>query len=220
VALMLAALRKVPEVHRQVAGGNYSVRWSLRYGQLTNRTLGLVGLGKIGMRVAAICARGFNMRVLAYDPPLSPAEVAARGAEKTESLDDLLAASDVVSLHIPLTHETTHLIGRAELGRMKRSAILVNAARGPLVDEAALAEALRAGEIAGAALDVFEVEPPASDSPILSAPNIVLSPHTAGSTEETDRYLALTSAENAIAAILGRRPEGLINPEAWSRRER
>jgi D-3-phosphoglycerate dehydrogenase len=101
---------------------------------------------------------------------------------------------------------------------MKTSAILVNTARGALIDETALSEALAAGDISGAGLDVLEVEPPAVDSPILSAPNVVLSPHTAGSTEEADRYLALAAAENAIAVILGRRPKDLLNPETWPKR--
>ena len=220
VALMLATLRRVPEVHWQVASGNYSVRWHLRYAQLTKRTLGLVGIGKIGTRVAAICSGGFGMRILAYDPALSQAGVAARGAAKVESLDVLLAEADVVSLHLPLTRETHHLIGREELRRMKRSAILVNTARGPLIDEAALSEALAAGEISGAGLDVLEIEPPAADNPILSAPNVVLSPHTAGSTEEADRHLALAAAENAIAVISGRRPMDLLNPQIWQQRRR
>ena len=218
VALMLATLRRVPNVHQLVASGNYSARWGLRYGQLTNRSLGLVGIGKIGTCVAAICSRGFGMRILAYDPALSHAEVASRGAEKIEDLDTLLAAADVVSLHLPLTRDTVQIIGRAQLRRMKSSAILVNTARGALIDETALSEALAAGDISGAGLDVLEVEPPALDNPILSAPNVVLSPHTAGSTEEADRYLALAAAENAIAVILGRRPKDLLNPETWSKR--
>jgi len=209
-----------PDVHRQVASGHYSVRWSLRYGQLTKRTLGLVGIGKIGARVAAICSRGFGMRILAYDPGLSRAEIALRGGEKVETLGALLAEADVVSLHLPLTSETRHIIGREQLRLMKRSAILVNAARGPLIDEIALCEALQAEVISGAGLDVLEIEPPAAESPILSAPNVVLSPHTAGSTEEADLHLALAAAENAIAVITGRRPKDLLNPEVWPRRRR
>jgi D-3-phosphoglycerate dehydrogenase len=220
VALMLATLRRVPEVHRQVAGGHYSVRWSLRYGQLTNRTLGLVGIGKIGTRVAAICSRGFRMRILACDPGLSRADIAARGAEKVENIGALLAEADVVSLHLPLTRETRHIIGCEQLRLMKRSAILVNTARGPLIDEMALCEALTTGAISGAGLDVLETEPPTARNPILSAPNVVLSPHTAGSTEEADRHLALAAAENAIAVLNGRRPKDLLNPASWQRRRR
>jgi D-3-phosphoglycerate dehydrogenase len=218
VALMLATLRRVPEVHRQVASGHYSVRWSLRYGQLTNRTLGLVGIGRIGTRVAAICSRGFGMRILAFDPGLSRADIAERGGEKVETLGALLADADVVSLHLPLTPETRHIIGREQLRLMKRSAILVNTARGPLIDELALCEALTTDAIGGAGLDVLEREPPTAGNPILSAPNVVLSPHTAGSTEEADLHLALAAAENAIAVMKGRQPKDLLNPEVWPRR--
>ncbi len=220
VTMMLAALRRVPAVHAAVVGGRYSARWELQYEQLLDRTLGLVGIGNIGARVARICASGFRMRVLAYDPGLSDAAVKERGAEKVESLEELLAASDAVSLHLPLTAETRHIIGRDELRAMKPSAILVNAARGPLIDERALAEALREGRIGGAALDVFEVEPPAPDNPILTAPNVVLSPHTAGNTVEAARALALASADVVIAVLSGCRPEGFLNPEVWERRRK
>jgi D-3-phosphoglycerate dehydrogenase len=218
VAMMLAAIRRVPDVHAMVAGGRYSARWELQFEQLLDRTLGLVGIGNIGARVARICASGFKMRVLAYDPGLSEAAVKGRGAKKVESLEALLAASDAVSLHLPLTEQTRHIIGREELAAMKPNAVLVNAARGPLVDERALAEALREGRIGGAALDVFEAEPPAPDNPILTAPNVVLSPHTAGNTVEAARTLALASADIAIAVVCGRRPEGILNPEVWERR--
>jgi D-3-phosphoglycerate dehydrogenase len=220
VAMILAALRHVPEVHGLVTGGRYSARWELQFEQLLDRTLGLVGIGNIGARVAKICADGFRMRVLAYDPALPEAAVRERGAEKVDDLAKLLAASDAVSLHLPLTAETRHIIGQRELRAMKPTAVLVNAARGPLIDEAALAEALREGRIAGAALDVFEVEPPSPDNPILTAPNIVLSPHTAGNTVEAARHLARASADIVLAVFSGRRPDGLLNPGVWERRRR
>jgi len=158
--------------------------------------------------------------VLAYDPGVPAAAVAARGAEKVADLAALLAAADVVSLHLPLAAATRHLIGRDELARMKPTAILVNAARGPLVDESALAAALRENRIAGAGLDVLEVEPPRPDNPLLAAPNVVLSPHTAGNTVEAARQLALASADIVIAVLSGMRPEGLLNPEIWDSRRR
>ena len=220
VAMMLAALRRVPEVHGLVADGRFSARWELRYEQLLDRTLGLVGLGNIGTRVAKICSGGFRMRVLAYDPALSEVAVRERGAAKVDDLDALLSASDVVSLHLPLTPQTRHIIGREQLRAMKPTAILVNAARGPLINEDALAEALRERWITGAAIDVFEVEPPSLDNPILAAPNVVFSPHTAGNTVEAARYLAVASADIAIAVISNRRPDGLLNPEVWDRRRK
>ena len=218
VALMLATLRRVPEVHGLVISGHYSARWRLQYGQLWERTLGLVGIGAIGARVAKICAQGFRMRVLAYDPGLSESDIRERGAQKVEDLKTLLGASDVVSLHTPMTAASFHIIGAAELRAMKPTAILVNAARGPLVDERALAEALNAGRIGGAGLDVFEVEPPSPDNPILRAPNVVLSPHTTGNTVEAARNLAVSSAEIVLAVMAGRAPVGFLNPEVWEKR--
>ncbi len=218
VALMLATLRRVPEVHALVISGQYSARWRLQYEQLWERTLGLVGIGAIGARVAKICAQGFRMRVLAYDPGLSESEITERGAQKVEDLKTLLGESDVVSLHTPMTAASFHLIGAAELRAMKQTAILVNAARGPLVDESALAEALNAGRIGGAGLDVFEVEPPSPDSPILRAPNAVLSPHTMGNTVEAARNLAISSAEIVLAVMAGHPPVGLLNPKVWEKR--
>ncbi len=218
VALMLATLRRVPEVHALVVSGQYSARWRLQYEQLWERTLGLVGIGAIGARVAKICAQGFRMRVLAYDPGLTESEISERGAQKVEDLETLLGASDVVSLHTPMTATSFHLIGAAQLRAMKPTAILVNAARGRLVDERALAQALNAGWIGGAGLDVFEAEPPSFDSPILQAPNVVLSPHTTGNTVEAARNLAVSSAEIVLAVLAGRPPVGLLNPEVWEKR--
>jgi D-3-phosphoglycerate dehydrogenase len=220
VTLMLATLRRVPEMHRLVTEGGYAARFALQFGQLSGRVLGLVGIGNIGAHVARICADGFRMRVLAYDPSLSAAAIAERGAEKVDDLAALLAAADVVSLHVPLIAATRHLIGRRELAAMKPTAVLVNAARGGIIDETALAEALRQGRLAGAGLDVLEVEPPLPDSSLLAAPNVVLSPHIAGSTVEAARYLALAAAEIVIAVLSGRRPEGLLNPQVWDRRRR
>lgn len=218
VAMMLAAIRRVPEAHALVTSGRYAARWDLQYEQLLDRTLGLVGMGNIGTRVARICRDGFRMRVVAYDPELSAETVGTRGAEKVDRLETLMAMSDVVSLHLPLTPATRHIIGRKEIDAMKPTAILVNAARGPLIDENALADALSRGRIAGAALDVFEEEPPPADSPMLGAPRAVLSPHVAGNTVDAARALAIASADIAIAVISGRRPEGFLNPEVWERR--
>lgn len=220
VALMLATLRRVPEIHELVKDGRYGARFELQFEQLSGRTLGLVGIGNIGARVARMCGRGFDMRVLAYDPGLSAAEVAERGASKVDDLDRLLAEADVVSLHLPLTADTFHILDRKRLEQMKPTAIVVNAARGALIDEPALAEALHAGVIAGAGLDVLETEPPLLDGPILSAPNVVLSPHTAGNSVEAARRLAVSSAEIVIAALTGQKPPGLLNPEVWEARRR
>lgn len=218
VAMMLAAIRQVPKVHNLVASGQYAARWSLQYEQLLGRTLGLLGIGSIGARVARICSGGFRMKILAYDPGLSADQVRERGGEKVDDLHALLAQSDVVSLHLPYIPATHHVIDAAALRAMKPTAVLVNAARGPLVDEAALVEALNAGTIAGAALDVFETEPPPADAPIFTAKNIVLSPHTAGNTIDAARILACSSADIALAVFAGEKPAGFLNPEVWDKR--
>ncbi|MBN8994252.1 MAG: hydroxyacid dehydrogenase [Rhizobiales bacterium] len=218
VTMMLAAIRQVPKVHNLVASGNYAARWNLQYEQLLGRTLGLLGIGSIGARVARICAAGFRMKVLAYDPALTAEQVRERGGEKVDGLPDLLRQADVVSLHLPLIPATRHVIGAPELAAMKPTAVLVNAARGPLVDETALVEALNSGRIAGAALDVFETEPPPADAPILTAKNIVLSPHTAGNTVDAARILATSSADIALAVFAGAKPAGFLNPEVWDKR--
>jgi phosphoglycerate dehydrogenase-like enzyme len=151
-------------------------------GELKGRTLGLVGLGQIGARVAAL-ARAFSMKVVAFDPALGAAAIRARGARPL-SLARLLASADIVSLHAPLMPATHHLIDAKALAGMKRGAYLVNAARGPLVDERALVRALKSGRLAGAALDVLEGEPPDPASAIFTAPNVILTPHIGGSTRE------------------------------------
>jgi D-3-phosphoglycerate dehydrogenase len=142
------------------------------------------------------------------------------GAEVCASLDDMLARADVVSIHVPLTPETRGLIGAERLARMKPSAILVNTARGGIVDEPALAAALAGGRLGGAGIDVFEQEPPAADNPLFRLPNVVLSPHVAGITEDSARRLALGAAEGVLDVLAGRKPEALCNSEMWERRRR
>jgi D-3-phosphoglycerate dehydrogenase / 2-oxoglutarate reductase len=220
VTLMLAVLKRTLEVHRSVLAGDFKVRLTLRLGDMWRRTVGIVGLGNIGTHVARICGKGFNMRVLAYDPYLSAEEIAGRGAEKAGTLEELLAASDIVTLHCPLTAETRHLIDAAAFAAMKPGAILINTSRGPTVAEEALIEALRSKRIAGAGIDVFEKEPPSSDSPLfaLGDANLVVSPHMAGLTDESTSQMAIRSAEVALDILNGRKPETLLNPEVWAMR--
>lgn len=219
VTLMLAVLKRTFAVHQAVLDGEFRIRVSLRVGDLWKRTLGIIGLGNIGTHVARICGAGFNMRVLAYDPYLSRDEIAAKGAEKIDTLGELLAAADVVTLHCPLTKETRGLIGAAELAAMKPTAILVNTSRGSTVDERALVEALQADRIAGAGVDVFEEEPPTRSSPLvaLEGANLVLSPHMAGLTNESTSQMAIRSVEVVLDILNGRRPATLLNPQVWEK---
>lgn len=215
VTLMLATLRRVPHVHNLVLTGEYRQRWSLLFGDLWERTVGLVGFGNIGGTVARICGRGFNARVLAYDPFADPARMKEAGVEHAPDLEAMLGAADIVSIHTPLTDGTYHLIGERQLRAMKKTAILVNTSRGEVVDNAALAAALADGTIAGAGIDVFEPEPPPADHPLLHAPNVVLSPHVGGATEASRRRAALEAAEAILATLGSVPPKHMANPEVW-----
>ncbi|HEX5592073.1 MAG TPA: D-glycerate dehydrogenase [Solirubrobacterales bacterium] len=209
MALILAATRRVVEGDRLIRAGRpwtWGMSFMLGSG-LRGKLLGISGLGGIGRRVAER-ARAFGMEIAYHSRHAAPAEIVAElGAERL-SLDELLARADVVSLHCPLTPETHHLIGAAELASMKRSAVLINAARGPVVDERALAAALAAGEIAAAGLDVYEHEPRVEPA-LLELENVVLSPHLGSATVETRTAMAELAARNAISVLRG---EGPLTP--------
>ncbi len=190
-ALLLALARSVPQLHASTHAGRWEKSGAAGT-ELRGKTLGLVGLGRVGSEVARR-ARAFEMRVVAVDPYLSENVMEELGVERV-SLDDLLARSDFVSLHTSLSPATEKIINRETLAKMKRGARLINAARGELVDEAALAEALRSGHLAGAALDVFAVEPP-RNSPIMGLPNVIATPHIAGSTEEAQEEVGYRIAQ-------------------------
>jgi glyoxylate reductase len=201
-ALMMAAARRVPEGDRLLREGRFH-GWAIDtlLGQdVWGATLGLVGVGRIGGAVARR-ARAFQMRILYTDAvALSPELERELGATRVE-LDELLRESDFVSLHVPLTPQTHHLVGAPQLARMKPTAVLVNTSRGPVVDEAALAEALRTGTIAGAGLDVFEREPEVHEA-LLELGNVVLIPHLGSATVETRTAMGVLAARN-VAAVLG-----------------
>jgi D-3-phosphoglycerate dehydrogenase / 2-oxoglutarate reductase len=179
------------------------------------RTIGIVGLGNVGSRVAELCRGLFRMRVLAYDPYLTAEQLHARGAEKVAVLDDLLREADYVSINCPHTKETCGMMGAAQFALMKPSAYFITTARGGIHDEAALAEALAAKQIAGAGLDVWEDEPPPSEHPLLKFDNVLASPHTAGITRQSRYNIAKIAAEQMIDILDGRRPPRLLNPEVW-----
>ena len=218
VALMLAVAKRQRAGHDLVACGRFAERGPWRAGDLSGKTLGLVGGGRVAGEVARVCSRGFGMTVLVYDPYAGAAQAEAIGAEKVHSLDAMLPRADIVSIHTPLTAETRGLLGRGRIAHMKPGAILVNTARGGIVDEGALAEALAAGRLGGAGLDVFEEEPPPPDHPLLALANVVLSPHVAGITEDSARKMAVGAAQGVVDVLEGRRPEAILNPEVWDRR--
>lgn len=189
-------------------------RFNLGGNELPGRCVGVVGLGKIGLQVAELAAGLLRMVVLAYDPYRKEAP---RGVKLVADIEEIYRQADFITLHTPLTKETESMINPATLAMMKPSAYLINAGRGELVDEAALANALGQGKLAGAALDVFRKEPPDLDNPLFSAPNVILTPHVAGSTDEAVERLAIGSAQAVADWFGGKKPANIVNSQVWDR---
>jgi len=217
IGLIFALAKAIPQADRAMREGDHDFRYGARLVELAGLTLGLVGFGAIGQATGRL-AGALGMKVLAYGPTRPDADFEALGADRAASLPDLLARADVVSLHLPLTAETRGLIGRDQLGRMKAGAFLINTARGALVDEDALAEALAAGTIAGAGLDVVSGDALAHDHPLHRERRVILTPHVAASTEAALIRAAERVAGQVIDVLAGRRPPNLVNPAAWDRR--
>ncbi len=215
-SLLLAAARRVVEADRYTRQGRWKT-WSpmVLLGQdIHDATLGIIGLGRIGSEVARR-ARGFNMKVIYHSRVRrSPELEQDLGAEYVARLPDLLERSDFITVHVPLTANTRHLIGAREFGLMKPSAVLVNTARGPVIDQRALYEALRDGKIFAAALDVTETEPISMDDPLLTLENVIIAPHIASASVPTRRKMAMMAAENLVVGLRGGVPPHCANPEA------
>ena len=214
MALMLALLRQIPGADASVRRGEWE-RAKFIGAELRHRTLGIIGLGKIGKAVARRAA-AFEMRVLAHDPFMT-AEQADENAARLVGLPELLVRADVITVHVPLTAQTRGLIGEAQIGAMKPGAVLLNVARGGLVDEAALARALGEGRLAGAAIDVFSSEPMAADNPLRDAPNTILTPHLGASTSEAQGRVGVEMAEQLVMALSGVVPPYALNAPSVAR---
>ena len=208
---MLALARRLPQADRSVKAGKWEKK-AFEGVELHGKTLGLVGSGRIGAEVAQRAA-AFGMRVIAYDPYLPPNVASERGIELT-TLEALVLESVFVSIHAALTDETRHMIGAKQLALMKKSTYLVNCARGEVVDEEALAMAIRSGEIAGAAIDVFEKEPPVG-SPLLAVEHTSFTPHVGASTKEAQARVGETVVDDVLKVLAGHRPEFVVNPEVY-----
>jgi glyoxylate reductase len=212
--LLMSTARRIVEADNFTRQGQFR-GWAIDMmlgADVHGATLGLIGVGRIGRGVAHR-AKGFNMRVLYYDPlPLPPDAERDLNAARVD-LGRLLTESDFVSVHVPLTQETHHLLSTPQFGQMKNSAILINTSRGPVIDEAALVEALNAKKIAGAGLDVYEREP-AVHPGLVSNPSVVLAPHIASATVRTRSEMSAMAARNMATAVRGGRPPNLLNPEA------
>ena len=213
LAFMLAWAKRIVPYDAATRKNDWDVRNSYGAFDLDGKTIGLLGMGRIGMLVCQKAKAAFNMEVLAYDP-LVPREAMEKPGARVATIPEILTAADFVTLHVPSNPETKGMIGEAQLKMMKRSAFLINCARGPVVDEAALVKALKDGTIAGAGLDVFDPEPPMADNPLFGLPNVLLSPHSAGLTVECVIRMATHAAQAIVDVLEGRRPEGIINPEA------
>jgi D-3-phosphoglycerate dehydrogenase len=214
VALLLALVRKIPFSNAQVHAGTWAMSAVVPIHRLRGSVLGLVGFGRIPQLVAPK-AKAFGLRVVAFDPYV-PAETFTRAGVDSVDFAELLRVSDYVSIHSPLLPETRNLFGDDAFGRMKSTAYLINTARGPIVDEAALARALDAGKLAGAALDVMPQEPPV-DSPLLGRANVIITPHTSFYSEESLVDLQVKAAEEVVRVLGGQAPRNPVNPEAVQR---
>lgn len=215
IALLMSCIRRIVPAHRNLANGGWDTNPPEKIWRTSGRTLGLIGLGNIGQAVARKMST-WNMKLLATDPYVDPAKAAALGVTLV-SLENLLAQSDYVSLHVPHLPETRHLINPRTLQLIKPGAILINTARGPIVDARALLDALNSGRVASAGLDVYEEEPLPVSSPLRKHPNVVLTDHVAWYSEESQLELRVTAAEEVVRVCSGGLPRALANPDVLHR---
>lgn len=220
VALLFALAKGLVKSDRNLRAKGWETRADFFGAELKGKVLGLVGVGRIGGGVARTCRDGLGMRVVAFDPFLQPARAAELCVELRADLDVVLAEADFVSLHCALSPQTRGLLNRERLAKLKPTAFLINCARGPIIDEPALVEALRAGAFAGAGLDVFADEPLPPDHPLLKLENVIVTPHIASHTAECERAMHLGAMEQVLAVLRGVRPRSLANPEVWEARRR
>jgi D-3-phosphoglycerate dehydrogenase len=215
LTLMLSTARHLAKLDRAVRSGGFRIRnqFEARGRELDGKALGVVGFGRIGRRLAEMCRSALRMPVYVYDPYLDPEQILEWGATAVESVVELAGLVDVLSLHVPLTPSTYHLIDRQVLWAMKPDAVLISVARGAVVDEAALIAALQERRIFGAGIDVYDPEPPAEDNPLFELDNVVLTPHVASFTDEARRLMGMTVVEDILAVLDGKRPEYLANPD-------
>lgn len=214
LALMFALASNLVECHNEAVKGNFEIRNSGKSFELQGRTVGIIGFGDIGKRVAKLCL-AMGMKLAAYDPFRTEEEMSQMGVKRCTELAELLTTSDIVTLHTPLDSSTRNMIGREQLQMMKQGALLINCARGGVVDEKELVAALQEGILAGAGIDVVEEEPIRADNPLCSAPNLILSPHSAAQTREATIRAATMCAEGCIAVMHGQKWSAVANPEAY-----
>lgn len=213
LGLMIVVFKRLAETDRLLRQERGFTREDVMGREIAGKTLGLMGLGHVGRRVAAL-AQAFEMRVIACDPALDEATMAGYGAQKS-SLETLLRESDFVSLHCPRNDETLNLINAEAFRLMKPGGVFITTARGGIHSESALIEALKSGHLGGAGVDVWDIEPPPLDHPLLAMPNVIATYHTAGVTQEARRNVATWAAEQIVHTLEGGAPPRLVNPDAW-----
>lgn len=217
VGLLFAVARKLNQADQSLRTLGWAGRDPWLGIELQGKTLGVIGLGRIGGRVAQIM-RAVGMRVVAYDPYVGAARFTALGVEEAPTLGDVLRQADILTIHCPMGVETRRMIDAAAIARMKPGALLINCGRGPIVDEAALVDALQSGRLAGAGLDVFDPEPTLPGNPLFDLPNVLVTPHIASYTDEGMRKMGVGIVEEVTTALRGERPRWPVNPEVWERR--
>lgn len=215
LAMLLTLSKRIIEVDRHMRRESNIPRDRYIGTELLDKTIGIIGIGNVGGRLAELCRGLFHMRVLAYDPYLTETQIAAKGATKVASLEEMLPQVDYLSINCPYTKETRDMISTRALGLLRPHAYLVTTARGGIHNEDALADALAAKQIAGAGLDVWEDEPPPHDHRLMAFDNVLVSPHTAGATHESRDNMARIAAEQMLDILDGKRPPRLVNPEVW-----
>jgi D-3-phosphoglycerate dehydrogenase len=214
LAMMLALSKQLIQTNHALRAGTMRDRAAFMGSDINGRTIGIVGLGNVGRRVAELCRGLFGMQVIACDPYLDEATIAARGAVKV-TLEELLRRADFVSINCPLDEGTRGMIGAREFALMQPHAYFITTARGLIHDERALFEALRSKTIAGAGIDVWDKEPPPADHPLLQFDNVIASPHTAGVTREARVNMGRIAAEQMVMILDGKRPPRIVNPQVW-----
>ncbi len=214
IAAMISLSKNIPQADRALRAGHIKGPGEFTGNDVMNRTMGVIGMGNIGARVTDICKGAFSMRVLVHDPFLSDEQISERGGEPC-SLDDLMSESDYITLHVPLSDKTQGMIGKKEFAMMKSTAYFINTSRGPNIDEAALTVALQEGALAGAALDVWDPEPPLPDNPLLAMDNVLATQHVSGPTYQAHEAMSKSAADQWATIFRGEKPPRLANPEAW-----
>ncbi len=221
ILMVLMAAKRIPEIERAFRGrGDFGVRTKVTGTEVQGKTLGLAGFGRIGRRTAEIAANGLGMKVLVFDPYLKGKPETGFPYAVAESLNALARESDFISLHVPYSPETDKMFGKKEFAAMKKTAFFINTSRGGVVDEGAMIEALRAGTIAGAGLDVFGKEPPDKDNPLLSMENVIATPHLSSFTDDGKRKMGVAVVEGVLDVLAGRKPRFMVNGEIWETRKK